>query len=215
MVQKADKQTIRRGLNPQPSDLFAVEYDQQAYDELVTIQGWEMKVTPREGRWPLVEKLDKEKTYVVPYFCKYVPKRSIAFPAGYFITVPDPDIIRKIKQHGIVIERLTDSLTVNVEGFKPSEIKSRERPYQGHHINSLQGEYFQAEKIFPKGTIFVSTSQKLGTVVAYLLEAECDDGLVAWNFFDRYLYPQWRRTFNVLPVYRLLKPVEMEKEVIP
>jgi len=215
MIQKADQQTIQRGLNPQPTDSFAVEYDQQAYDEKVTIEGWEMKVTPREGRWPLVEKLEKKKTYVVSYFCKYLPKRSVPFPAGYFITVPEPDVIENLKQHGIVVERLAESITVNVEGYKPSEIKSMDRPYQGHHINSIQGEYFHEEMMFPAGTIFVSTGQKLGAVAAFMLEPECDDGLLAWNFFDRYLYSQWRRTLNILPIYRLLKPVDLVKEAIP
>jgi len=215
MIQKADERMVAHGYDPKTSDSFIVEYDQQAFDELVTIQGWEMKVTPREGRWPLVEKLEAKKTYTIPYFCKYVPKRSIDFPAGYFITVLEPDVLEKLKQHGIQIERLIDSLKVTVEGFKPSDIKSRERPYQGHHINTMQGEYFQEEKTFPKGTIFVSTAQRLGTVVAYLLEPECDDGLFAWNFFDRYLYPQWGRELKILPIYRLKKPVKIKKEIIP
>jgi len=39
-------------------------------------------------------------------------------------------------------------------------------------------------------------------------------GLLVWNFFDKYLVGQWRRTAKTYPVYRLLKPVKLIKEII-
>jgi hypothetical protein len=56
---------------------------------------------------------------------------------------------------------------------------------------------------FPAGTVVVRTDQVLGSVVAYLLEPESDDGLVYWNFFDRYIASQWGRQALELPVYKL------------
>jgi hypothetical protein len=34
------------------------------------------------------------------------------------------------------------------------------------------------------GTLVVRCDQYLGTLAAYLLEPEAEDGLCAWNFFD-------------------------------
>ena len=40
---------------------------------------------------------------------------------------------------------------------------------------------------FPAGTVEVRTAQPLGSLAAYLLEPQAEDGLAAWNFFDRHL----------------------------
>ncbi len=214
LVHSADQKMIKRGLHKLSENSFAIEYDQQAYDEKVTILGYEMEVTPREGGRSRVRRTDKERTYEVPYFCKFVPVRSVPFPAGYFIAIPDQAVISKLQDHGIVVEVLKESVTVEVELFNPTEFKSNERLYQGHHLNSVKGEYKLEKRTFVAGTHFVSTAQNLGMIAAYLLEPESDDGLLVWNFFDKYLVGQWRRTAKTYPVCRLLKPVKLIKEII-
>ena len=211
LVSKADQQTILRGMDPSENDLFAVEYDLKPLKENITIRGWEMEVTPREKGRPRVKRTDKKKTYSVPYFVDYVPKRSIRFPYAYLMPVSIPKIQTKLLQHGIMVEKLTESITLEVESFKIKEIKGAERLYQGHRMNSVKGEYIMEKKEFPKGTLYIATAQPLGNVAAYLLEPESDDGLIVWNFFDRYLVPQWRREPQTYPVYRLLKPANFVK----
>jgi hypothetical protein len=51
-------------------------------------------------------------------------------------------------------------------------------------------------------------------LIAYLLEAESDDGLLAWNFFDRYIIPQWGTAKIKYPVYRHLQPVHFPREIM-
>ena len=211
LVSKADQKTILRGMNPSEADLFAVEYDLKPLKENINIRGWEMEVTPREKGRPQVKRTDKKKTYSVPYFVDYVPKRSIRFPYAYLIPVSIPKIQEKFLQHGIMVEKLTESITLEVESFKIKEIKGAERLYQGHRMNSVKGEYIMEKKEFAKGTLYIATAQPLGNVAAYLLEPESDDGLIVWNFFDRYLVPQWRREPQTYPVYRLLKPANFVK----
>ena len=74
---------------------------------------------------------------------------------------------------------------------------------QGHYQNSVKGEWIVEQKEFKAGTVVVRTDQPLGNLVCYLLEPEADDGLMKWNFFDRYLSPQWGRGFYPYPVYRV------------
>jgi len=161
-----------------------------------------------------MRKTEKKRTYKIPYYCNFVPKRSIPFPAGYFLSVNDPKITQKLLQHGITVEILREAVTVEVESFKIQELKSNERLYQGHRVNTITGDYVTEEKTFPPGSLFISTAQRLGTLVAYLLEPESDDGMLAWNFFDRYLAAQWRRRPQTVPVYRLLRPHPMVKETL-
>ena len=79
-------------------------------------------------------------------------------------------------------------------------------------MNSVKGEYTLEEKEFPEGTLFIPTGQPLGNVAAYLLEPESDDGLLVWNFFDRYVVPQWGRAPLSYPVHKLMKPANLVKE---
>lgn len=211
---KADKKTIMRGMNPSENDVFAVEFELKPSKKKLDIRGWEMEVLPRERGWPRVKKTDVKRTYTVPYFCDYSHKRSVRLPYGYLIPVSIPKITEKLLQHGIMVERLSEPATLEVESFKLKEIKSANRLYQGHYMNSVKGEYETAKKEFSSGTLFISTAQPLANVAAYLLEPESDDGLVVWNFFDRYLVTQWQREPQTYPVYRLLKPVNLAKESV-
>jgi hypothetical protein len=63
---------------------------------------------------------------------------------------------------------------------------------------------------FPAGTLVVRTAQPLGNLIAYLLEPQSNDGLVVWNFFDRYLVPQWGMGYSPCPVYKVLDKVDLK-----
>jgi len=214
LLSQAERRTILRGLNPSPNDSFSVEFEVKPLKEKITIHGYEMEVIPREGTWPLVKKTDKKKVYSAPYFADFVPKRTVSFPYAYLIPNPDPEITEKLLQHGLLVERLARPITLEVESFRLKEITAQPRLYQGHHMNSVKGEYFTEQKEFEEGTLFIGTAQPLGNLAAYLLEAESDDGLLVWNFFDRYLVPQWSREPQTYPVRKLLKPVNLVKESV-
>lgn len=210
----ADQRTVLRGLNPSPQDSFSVEFEVRPLAEKVTIHGYEMEVTPREGTWPLVKRTDRKKAYTVPYIADFIPKRGVPFPYGYLIPVPDPKLTEKLLQHGIRVERLTKPATLEVQSFRLKEITAEPRLFQGHRMNSVKGEYLIEQKEFEEGTLFIPTAQPLANLAAYLLEPESDDGLLVWNFFDRYLVPQWSREPQTYPVRKLLKPVNLVKESV-
>lgn len=214
LIRNADRKTVQRGINPSEKDTFAVEYELKPLKEKITIRGWEMEVTPREKGWPRVRKTDRKRTYSVPYFADFVPKRSIRLPYGYIIPVSVPKVVKNLLLHGITVEKLIEPITLEVESFKLKEIKSANRLYQGHYMNSVKGEYVLEKKEFPAGTLFIGTAQPLANVAAYLLEPESDDGFLVWNFLDRYLVPQWGRRLQSYPVYRLLKPMNLVKESV-
>jgi hypothetical protein len=192
MAADADQRTTGRGLGPKPTDLFGLEYDVKALPEPVTVLGYEMEVIEREGaRFPQMKRTDKKKTFVVPNFADFSFKRSVPFPAGYLIPAASTEVIQKLLQHGLLVEKLIQPATLEVESFKTKEIKGAERLYQGHRTNTIKGEYVKEQKEFPAGTVFVTTAQPLANVAAYLLEPESDDGLVVWNYFDRDLAGQF------------------------
>jgi hypothetical protein len=214
LVAEADQKTTERGLNPSGEDTFFVETDIKPLEEKITIQGWEMEVIPREEGWPQIKKTEKKRTYKLPYFAQFIPKRSIPLPYAYLIACTDSTIMDILLAHGLTVERLTKSAMLEAESFRVSEIKGASRLYQGHYLNEVKGAYKSEEREFPPGTLFISTAQPLSRLASCLLEAESNDGLLVWNFFDRYLVPQWGRQPQVYPVYRLLKPVNLAKEKV-
>ena len=214
LTANADQKTAEGGLRPVDSEPFAVEFDIKPLSDKITIQGWEMEVIPREQGWPRVKKTDRKKVYTLPYYADFIPKRTITLPFAYLIPVTDTKITQNLLNHGLLVEKLTEDVNLEVEAFRVKEVKSASRLYQGHHLNEVSGEYVVVQREFPAGTLFISLAQALGRLAAYLLEAESDDGLLVWNYFDRYLVPQWRRQPQTYPVYRLMNSVNLAKEKV-
>ncbi len=214
LIQEADKRTIQSGLTPTADDQFGVEYDVRPIKDKITIHGYVMESYQTDSGRRRIRRTEKTQTYTMPFFAEFFAKRSVKLPFGYLIPVPVPEVEAKLLQHGITVEKLTQSVKLTVESFKVTELKGQERPYQGHRLNSIKGEYSKVEKEFPEGTLFIPMAQPLGKVAAYLLEPESDDGFLVWNFFDRLLVPQWGRGQQVYPVYKLLKSTPLVKEIV-
>jgi hypothetical protein len=214
LIQEADQNTVQSGLKPSVESQFAVEYDVRPIKDKITVHGYVMEQYKTESGRRRVRRTEKTQTYTMPFFAEFFAKRSVKLPFGYLIPVPAPKVKAKLLQHGITVEKLTQPVTLTVDTFKVTEIKGQARPYQGHRLNSVEGEYAEEEKEFPAGTLFIAMAQPLGKVAAYLLEPESDDGLLVWNFFDRYLVPQWGRGQQVYPVYKLFQPTPLIKEVV-
>jgi hypothetical protein len=211
LIHTADQKMIQKGLQPSVDNTFAVEYDLKPLKKNITVLGYEMEIIEREGARPRIKLTDKEKVYSIPYYVDFVPKRSVSFPAGYLLPTADSEVIKKLLQHGLLVEKIIKPATLDVESFRITEIKGTERIYQGHRMNQVKGESKREEIEFPEGTFFIPTAQPLGVLAAYLLEPESDDGLLVWNFFDRHIMPQWGRTPQACPVYKLLKPAHLVK----
>ncbi|HEX2695096.1 MAG TPA: M14 family metallopeptidase, partial [Acidobacteriota bacterium] len=208
-VAEADLRTVRRGLAPKKTDLVAVEYELRALPRPVTIHGYETEVVERPETWPEMKKTDRKRIYTVPHFAEYVPKRSVRFPFAYLLPAPDAEVVGLLLRHGLLVEKLAEAVPLEVETFLPREVKGAERPYQGHRLNTVKGEYAVGTMEFAAGTVVVRTGQPLGCLAAGLLEPESDDGLVAWNFFERRFAAQWERGYLPLPVHKLLAPVNL------
>jgi hypothetical protein len=212
MAIEADARTVRRGQNPGPEDVFGLEFDVRPVKEPLTVHAIETETIRVEGQpRPIRRPTGKVTVQTVPYYSDFFIKRSIPFAAGYLVPVTEPAILDILLRHGLRVERLREKAEVDVETFKIKEIKPAERLYQGHRTNAIKGEYVKEKVSFPAGTLFVSTAQPLGGLAAYLLEPESDDGLILWNYFDKFLASSWGGSGagTSVPVHRLLKSAEL------
>lgn len=210
MLRDADSRTIARGLKPSAVDSFAVEYKVRPVSSKVTIRTYEADlVTDANGRRSY-RKSDRQKDVTVPYFIDFHPTRSVKFPFAYIVTVMDPQVIELLKVHGIKLEKLKSVMKIRAERFEITELKGSPRLNQGHYTNTIKGNPGIEEIEFPAGSIVVRTAQPLANVASYLLEPQSNDGLVVWNYLDRYLAPQWGSGYNPYPVYKILDNTDLQ-----
>ncbi|HPW26932.1 MAG TPA: M14 family metallopeptidase [Tenuifilaceae bacterium] len=209
MLARADSISLAIGSQAASSDSFAVKYSGTPTPQKITILTYEAEAYTDEHGRERFRKTDTKRTVTVPYIADYIPVKSIAYPYAYILPVPDPNVLQLLRQHGVEFQMLTDSVTLTVEQFAIDSIAPDRRLNQGHYCNTINGSYQKVSRRFNKGDMVVKTSQKLGRLAAYLLEPQSDDGLVYWNFWDRYLVPQWGSYFFPVPVYRLTSPYRL------
>ncbi len=209
MLRDADEKTIKRGLSPSVTDSFAIEYVVKSAPEMVTIKTYEVEPVNDSNVWPPFRRTDRRKDVTVPYYVDYYPSRSVRFPYAYLVTVNDMEIIDLLKLHGIRLEKLAGTANFVVDRFEITELKGATRLNQGHYTNTVTGKYVKDTIDFPAGTLVIRTAQPLANLAAYLLEPESNDGLLTWNFFDRYLVPQWGRGYYPYPVYKVISETDI------
>jgi hypothetical protein len=210
MLKETDRRTLARGLNPSVADSFAIEYKVRPASEKVTIRTYEADpVTDANGR-RTYRKSDRQKDVTIPYFIDYYATKSVKFPFAYIFTVKDPQVLELLKIHGVKLEKLSVNVKIKVERFEISDLKGSTRLNQGHYTNTIKGNNTIDEIEFPAGSIVVRTAQPLANVAAYLLEPQSNDGMVVWNYFDRYLAPQWGSGYNQYPVYKILDNINLK-----
>ena len=212
LLQYVDQQTIISGQNPTEKEIFAIKYEGKPTPEPITIKAFEADTIPGvKGYWRF-KKSDRKRTVTVPYIADYYATDSIRIPYAYIINVKEPEVIKLLKIHGIEVKKLRNNTFLPVEEFTFSELHGSERLNQGHYTNIVKGSFEIIEKEFPKDTYVVFTGQKLGNLIAALLEPQAEDGLLKWNYFDSYLAPQWGGGFYPYPVYRVIDNVVIECE---
>jgi hypothetical protein len=212
MFHEVDAKTIQRGLNPAVTDSFAIEYKVRPAPEKVIIQTYEAEyVTDENGRRRL-QKSDRQKTVTIPYFIDFYSSKNVKFPFAYLVTTHDPEISGLLTAHGILLEELAMDSKIEVERFEISELKGSTRLNQGHYMNTIKGRFIKEFVAFPAGTLVIRTAQPLANLAAYLLEPQSNDGLMTWNFLDRYLVPQWGMGYNPYPVYKVIDKTDLKTQ---
>lgn len=214
LVNESDRKTIARGVNPSPVDSFPIEYIGKPIQEKVTIKTFEVdEVTDANGN-KRYQKTDRKKTVQVPYIATYEATKSVKFPFAYLVTLSDPLVINLLQRHGIQVGKLTKDETMEVESFQMTDLKPEIRLNQGHYLHTVNGTWQHTATKFKAGTYVIRTAQPLANLAAYMLEPQTNDGLLIWNFMDRYLEPQWGKGFNVYPIFKIIEAIEIDDTII-
>jgi hypothetical protein len=121
---------------------------------------------------------------IVPFFNEITVTDSVTVPLAYIIPPEWTFVREKLRDHGVQMERLKKAATLDVESWSFTDVRFRERPFEGRHMVTCGVRPTHGMRQFPAGSIVVRTSQRTGKLILNLLEPKGPDSFVAWGFFD-------------------------------
>jgi hypothetical protein len=197
LIKRVDQDTIAGKISQQ-----GIAFELKPSEKPVEILTGEVEKikNPKSGK-PMTAMIEGKFTPVqMAEYGQFRSVRSIAIPPAYIFRNEEgmKVIIDKLRSHGIGIEELSESKTIEVESFLIENINRAARAFQGHAEVRIKGSARKESIQFPKGSIVVRTAQAKAPLIFYLLEAESDDGFVNWNFLDSIL--QEGKTY---PIYKM------------
>jgi dipeptidyl aminopeptidase/acylaminoacyl peptidase len=145
-----------------------------------TVLGYEE--TTRDGRRV---RTDTPRDYPVKLVTKVEPTLEVDVPAAYLIPPGYPAAVETLRRHGVALEELTEGTEVEAQSYTVTEVEKAAREFQKHVLVTLEVKPEKVKYATPAGSMLVPTAQPLGQLAAYLLEPQAEDGLAAWNFFDK------------------------------
>ena len=169
---------------------------------------------PRTSKERL-EATDEARPVKMTEYGEFLANHRVKVPAEYVLKPNQRGIIDLLLAHGIVVEQTKKEETLEVEVCSVTKVSRAARSFQGHRETRLEVASAKSKEVFPRGSFIVSAHQSKAALVAYLLEAESDDGLVNWNFFDNELDQGPAGSApRIYPVYRLSSTARVPREIV-
>ena len=209
IIQEADLRQSKSWQSESLPNTFTYDYHVVPIPYPIEIKTYETETyTDEQGR-KRMRPTSIKKTLTLPYYADYVADSSFVIPYAYLLPLSDQQVIKTLEAHGISIEKLTEDVSLEVQRFDVQNLKGATRLNQGHYTQTIEGAYIIENRLFKKDTYVIKTAQPLEKVLVYLLEPQTGEGFVFWNFWDKYLVPQWGNGYMAFPIYRLNKAMDL------
>jgi hypothetical protein len=186
--ERARRETIAAGRNPQPGDVVGIRHRIAAFDEPVVVKGYDHP-SGGEGGAPVDPHIDHgpPRDFTLTHRGRFEPVLSVSRPWAYLLPpVPGLNaIVENLRRHGLALEPFEGEATVEV--YTITGIERATAEFQGHRTALVEARSRVERRTLPAGSLIARTGQPLGTLLVYLLEPQSEDGLAAWNFFDAWL----------------------------
>jgi hypothetical protein len=121
----------------------------------------------------------------VPWVHRLTPELSVARPRGYLIPPGWPVIERRLRDHGLRVQRLEASRELEVETMR---IRRKTGPigasYQGRTQVEVEVARGVERRRIPAGTLWVRADQPDFELAVQMFEPEAPDSLVHWGLLS-------------------------------
>jgi len=183
---RADAEDLDRGKPDTPSKPVVLSLRPTQTATPFTLKGVSYRLEPSEISGAPQILYDNTKPIDIETSCFKTMEvdKTVIPPFAYIIPVQWKEAIEVLRAHGLQSVGLTAPLTTNVEGYRLSEVKFAERPFEGRFRAQFRVESTTEKRTFPVGSVMVPVAQLGGDVAIHLLEPAAPDSLAAWGFFN-------------------------------
>lgn len=179
LLRDIDARAIREGRAPDNAPPIALRTEAAAAPGKATAAGF-----VEEGTNGRTRSTGVAKDYEVELWTHFRATLTVKRPYAYVIPPARTRAIELLKLHGIEHFALAEETQAEVEAYRIDTVERSPREFQGHRLAKLEATPTRGTRTLAAGSIIVPSDQRLGRFAAYLLEPECEDGMVTWGLFD-------------------------------
>jgi hypothetical protein len=185
-VTQADRNVVARAA--QAGVQLPVQFQTSTQSVPFALKGVAFSQTPSDISGAIWTQYDptQPKSFEVPFWRDLVASKSVTLPAAYVVPAGWPQLIEKLKQHGVRMQALTQPATLNAQRYRLSNPEWAKEPFEGRLMLRRFDEKVDNETNihFAAGSMLVPMDQRAANVVVELLEPDAPDSLLRWGFVN-------------------------------
>ena len=109
---------------------------------------------------------------------------SVAPPLYYIVPPQWKSVIELLAAHGVMMRRIEEPLTVEVESYRFRDVKWAPSSFEGRVLLSFVADPIHERRTYPRGSVLVPVAQPAARLILHMLEPQAPDSLVRWGFFN-------------------------------
>lgn len=184
-----------------------IQFEMVPLEETLNLLSYKyIPFTKEDGTTDFVRSSEIVEIQGVLNFNAFAATMSATVPKAYVFSSDFSHIADKLRQHGIQVDTLQASAIFTGEVFNVTDVEHQSFVQNNHNNSRLQGSFVSGNRNFSAGDYYVPMDNRLANLIFYLLEAQADDGLAYWNFFDHYLLQELASAESAdYPVFKVLQ----------
>lgn len=141
-------------------------------------------------------------TQTIPNILMDKPESILKLPEAYWLSAEWPNLIEKIKAHGIKFEVIEKPRKISLTQDFITQYKLSNQPSEGRvRFQEFKTEPITSEIEFPAGSIRIPVDQPLGELLVILMEPESVDSFFQWGYFHSILsQTEYMETYIMEPL---------------
>lgn len=127
--------------------------------------------------------LGKPEEMRLPIHWRNLAAVTVPRPTAYWILPAWPEVIDRLRLHGLRLEVIEETRVVSVEQFRVESFSLDPEPFEGHARVEAEIKTERAKWTLPAGSVRLAADQPLGDLAVLLLEPQSPDSFFQWGFF--------------------------------
>lgn len=127
-------------------------------------------------------------TKTIKQWNNFEPALTVEKPIAYLIPKAWDKVIKLLVLNNVKVHQLKSDLKLEVEAYYIADMKTAQKPFEGHYLHSAVKVETKAQTInYYEGDYVVYVNQKANRYIVETLEPQAPDSFFNWNFFDSIL----------------------------